>query len=63
MVFSIHLLYGPTIHQYFFVVAGINIFGSIIGKIQENMLKVDIQQVQDYGDTFLVQLIQLTSYL
>lgn len=29
-----------------------NIFGSIIGKIQENMLKVDIQQVQDYGDTF-----------
>jgi conjugative transposon TraJ protein len=29
-----------------------NIFGSIIGKIQENMLKVDIAQVQDYGDTF-----------
>ncbi len=29
-----------------------NIFGSIIGKIQENMLKLDIQQVQDYGDTF-----------
>ncbi|HYF66727.1 MAG TPA: conjugative transposon protein TraJ [Ohtaekwangia sp.] len=29
-----------------------NIFGSIIGKIQENMLKVDIQQVQKYGDTF-----------
>jgi conjugative transposon TraJ protein len=29
-----------------------NIFGSIIGKIQENMLKVDITQVQDYGDTF-----------
>ena len=29
-----------------------NIFGGIIGKIQENMLKVDIAQVQDYGDTF-----------
>ncbi len=29
-----------------------NIFGSIIGKIQENMLKIDISQVQDYGDTF-----------
>jgi conjugative transposon TraJ protein len=29
-----------------------NIFGSIIGKIQENMLKVDITQVQNYGDTF-----------
>ena len=29
-----------------------NIFGSIIGKIEENMLKVDIAQVKDYGDTF-----------
>lgn len=29
-----------------------NIFGSIIGKIQENMLKIDIAQVKDYGDTF-----------
>lgn len=29
-----------------------NIFGSIIGKIQENMLRVDIQQVLRYGDTF-----------
>jgi conjugative transposon TraJ protein len=29
-----------------------NIFGSIIGKIQENMLKMDIQQVNQYGDTF-----------
>lgn len=29
-----------------------NIFGSIIGKIQENMLKLDIQQVNDMGDTF-----------
>jgi conjugative transposon TraJ protein len=29
-----------------------NIFGSIIGKIQENMLKIDIEQINDYGDTF-----------
>lgn len=29
-----------------------NIFGSIIGKIQEKMLALDISQVQDYGDTF-----------
>lgn len=29
-----------------------NIFGSIIGKIQEKMLQVDIAQVNEYGDTF-----------
>ncbi len=29
-----------------------NIFGSIIGKVQENMLKLDISQVQSSGDTF-----------
>jgi conjugative transposon TraJ protein len=29
-----------------------NIFGAIIGKVQENMLKLDIQQVQGAGDTF-----------
>jgi len=29
-----------------------NIFGSIIGKIQEQMLKLDIAQVQQTGDTF-----------
>lgn len=29
-----------------------NIFGSIIAKIQENMLLIDIEQVNDYGDTF-----------
>jgi conjugative transposon TraJ protein len=29
-----------------------NIFGSIIGKVQEKMLALDISQVQDYGDTF-----------
>ncbi len=29
-----------------------NIFGSIIGKIQEKMLVLDLKQVQDYGDTF-----------
>jgi conjugative transposon TraJ protein len=29
-----------------------NIFGSIIGKIQENMLKIDAAQVAEQGDTF-----------
>lgn len=29
-----------------------NIFGSIIGKVQENMLKIDQQQIERYGDTF-----------
>ncbi|RYJ44309.1 conjugative transposon protein TraJ [Flavobacterium beibuense] len=29
-----------------------NIFGSIIGKIQEKMLLIDIDQVNEYGDTF-----------
>ena len=29
-----------------------NIFGSIIGKIQENMLKIDFAQAGEYGDTF-----------
>jgi conjugative transposon TraJ protein len=29
-----------------------NIFGSIIAKIQENMLRIDIQQIIQYGDTF-----------
>lgn len=29
-----------------------NIFGSIIGKIQQNMLTIDIAQVQTAGDTF-----------
>jgi conjugative transposon TraJ protein len=29
-----------------------NIFGAIIGKVQENMLKLDITQVQSSGDTF-----------
>jgi conjugative transposon TraJ protein len=29
-----------------------NIFGSIIAKIQENMLRVDIEQINLYGDTF-----------
>jgi conjugative transposon TraJ protein len=29
-----------------------NIFGSIIGKIQEKMLVLDISQVNNYGDTF-----------
>ncbi|GAA4131907.1 conjugative transposon protein TraJ [Sphingobacterium kyonggiense] len=29
-----------------------NIFGSILGKIQENMLKLDISQIGEQGDTF-----------
>ncbi|MGN6398699.1 MAG: conjugative transposon protein TraJ [Mucilaginibacter sp.] len=29
-----------------------NIFGSIIGKIEQNMLKLDIAQIQQSGDTF-----------
>lgn len=29
-----------------------NIFGAVIGKIQENMLKIDIGQVAETGDTF-----------
>lgn len=29
-----------------------NLFGSIIGKIQENMLKIDISQIGQAGDTF-----------
>jgi len=29
-----------------------NIFGSIIGKIQEKMLVLDISQINDHGDTF-----------
>ncbi|KFF16584.1 conjugative transposon protein TraJ [Flavobacterium hydatis] len=29
-----------------------NIFGGIIGKIQENMIKIDIGQVNEKGDTF-----------
>lgn len=32
-----------------------NIFGSIIGKIQEKMLQLDISQVNEYGDTFFSQ--------
>lgn len=29
-----------------------NLFGAILGKIQENMIKIDIGQVQSSGDTF-----------
>ncbi|HEY9045028.1 MAG TPA: hypothetical protein VIN08_04000, partial [Ohtaekwangia sp.] len=29
-----------------------NIFGSIIAKIQENMLRIDLAQIDRYGDTF-----------
>jgi conjugative transposon TraJ protein len=33
-----------------------NIFGSIIGKIQENMIKLDINQIQSNGDTYFSSL-------
>ncbi|WP_214071886.1 conjugative transposon protein TraJ [Mucilaginibacter sp. dw_454] len=29
-----------------------NIFGSVIGKVQQNMLQIDISQIQSSGDTF-----------
>ncbi len=29
-----------------------NIFGAILGKIQENMLKIDLEQIASSGDTF-----------
>ncbi|WP_286749048.1 conjugative transposon protein TraJ [Flavobacterium sp. 40-81] len=29
-----------------------NVFGSIIGKIQENMLRIDLSQIDQQGDTF-----------
>ena len=29
-----------------------NVFGGILGKIQENMLKLDLQQIGEQGDTF-----------
>jgi len=32
-----------------------NLFGSILGRIQENMLKIDISQIKQYGDTFFTQ--------
>jgi conjugative transposon TraJ protein len=32
-----------------------NIFGSILGKIQENMLKLDISQIDQQGNTFFSQ--------
>jgi len=32
-----------------------NIFGSIIGKVQENMLRYDISQINQAGDTFFSQ--------
>ncbi|TKC04230.1 conjugative transposon protein TraJ [Pedobacter frigoris] len=32
-----------------------NIFGSIIGKVQENMLRYDISQINQQGDTFFSQ--------
>ncbi len=38
--------------NYFLWLPVANIFGAIIGKIQENMLKMDISQIGSAGDTF-----------
>lgn len=38
--------------NYFLWLPVANIFGTIMGKIQENMLKLDISQIQGQGDTF-----------
>ncbi|TXI87457.1 MAG: conjugative transposon protein TraJ [Chryseobacterium sp.] len=32
-----------------------NIFGAVIGKIQENMLKIDLGQIAEQGDTFFTR--------
>ncbi|PUZ21597.1 Bacteroides conjugative transposon TraJ protein [Chitinophaga costaii] len=41
---------GRYIHIYLWLPVG-NIFGAIIGKVQQNMIKIDIQQIKQYGDT------------
>lgn len=33
-----------------------NIFGAVLGKIQEQMLRVDLSQIDQYGDTFFSRL-------
>jgi conjugative transposon TraJ protein len=33
-----------------------NIFGAVLGKIQEQMLKTDLAQIDEYGDTFFSRL-------
>ena len=38
--------------NYFLWLPVANIFGAVIGKIQENMLRIDLIQIQDKGDTF-----------
>ena len=38
--------------NYFLWLPVANIFGAIIGKIQENMLKIDVSQITAQGDTF-----------
>jgi conjugative transposon TraJ protein len=38
--------------NYFLWLPIANIFGAIIGKIQENMLKIDLSQIGENGDTF-----------
>lgn len=49
-----HLLHGWLTRyiQVFLWLPVANIFGSIIGRIQENMLKIDLTQIQEAGDTF-----------
>ena len=42
---------GRYINMYLWLPVA-NIFGSILGKIQENMLKIDITQIGEKGDTF-----------
>jgi len=33
-----------------------NIFGAVLGKIQEQMLRIDLSQIDEYGDTFFSRL-------
>lgn len=41
---------GRYIHVYLWLAVG-NIFGAIIGKVQQNMIQIDIDQIKQYGDT------------
>lgn len=41
---------GRYLHVSLWLSVG-NIFGSIIGKVQQNMIKIDIEQIKQYGDT------------
>jgi hypothetical protein len=39
-------------HHIFLWLPIANIFGAVLGKIQENMLRIDLGQIDQYGDTF-----------